>query len=398
MTASQAPRCPYRDDDRPAADPCADYLPLRGAEPVRWDEDLEVWIVSGFRETTALLRHPALSAAWPQRGTTTLHQAADGEGRASEVVRRWFMFNDDPEHAAARRIVAPLFAADRIAAMRPAVEKLVDELMAGHTGGLDVMADLAVPLSSRVICQLLGLPEEVAPRLHDWAPDIAALLIADYLPEVRSRGHRALQEIAEVVDEALRSEVPAGSGLWLLRNAHREGVIEAADIRATASLLIYAGFETTSTFIGKAVRAALHAGAWAGVRTGEPAAVVDELLRFDTSVQQVARVATAPVEVAGHRIAQGDLVLLMLGVANRDPVVFADPDVLDHGREIRRHLTFGFGAHYCLGAALARLEAEVALERLGSRWAGIVPEGQPVTRQHFGITVLEHLSVRGTAS
>ncbi|MET7621975.1 cytochrome P450 [Streptomyces sp. NPDC005408] len=398
MTVSQAARCPYRDDDRPAADPCADYLPLRGAEPVRWDEDLEVWIVSGFRETTALLRHPALSAAWPQRGTTTLHQAAGGEGRASEVVRRWFMFNDDPQHAAARRIVAPLFAADRLAAMRPSVEKLVDELLAGRTGGLDVMADLAAPLSSRVVCQLLGLPEEVAPRLYDWAPDIAALLIADYLPEVRTRGHRVLQEIAEVVDETLRSEVPEGSGLWLLRNAHREGVIEAADIWATASLLIYAGFETTSTFIGKAVRAALHAGAWSGVQTGEPAAVVDELLRFDTSVQQVARVATAPVEVSGHRIAAGDLVLLMLGVANRDPVVFADPDVLDYGREIRRHLTFGFGAHYCLGAGLARLESEVALERLGSRWAGVVLEEQPVTRQHFGITVLEHLTVRGTAS
>ncbi|MFJ6775707.1 hypothetical protein ACIQOV_32935, partial [Kitasatospora sp. NPDC091257] len=74
---TRAPRCPYRDDDRPAADPCADYLPLREEEPVRWDEDLEVWIVSGFRETTALLRHPALSAAWPQRGTTTLHREGD---------------------------------------------------------------------------------------------------------------------------------------------------------------------------------------------------------------------------------------------------------------------------------------------------------------------------------
>ncbi|MGE7437920.1 cytochrome P450 [Kitasatospora sp. NPDC001175] len=398
MTVDQAARCPYRDDDRLAADPCADYLPLRGEEPVRWDEDLEVWIVSGFRETTALLRHPALSAAWPQRGTTSLHRAGEGEGRAAEVVRRWFMFNDDPEHAAARRIVAPLFAAERLAAMRPVVEELVDELLAGRTDGLEVMADLAVPLSSRVICRILGLPEEVAPRLHDWAPDIAALLIADYLPEVRTRGHRALQEIADVVDETLRSEVREGTGLWLLRNAHREGAIEAADIWATASLLIYAGFETTSTFIGKAVRAALHADAWAGLQSGEPASVVDELLRFDTSVQQVARVATAPVEVSGHLIAEGDLVLLMLGVANRDPAVFADPDLLDYGREIRRHLTFGFGAHYCLGAGLARLESEIVLERLGSGWAGLVLDGQPVTRQHFGITVLEHLAVRGTAS
>lgn len=398
MTAGRDTRCPYRDDDRPAADPCADYLPLRGEAPVRWDEDLEVWIVSGFRETTALLRHPALSAAWPQRSTTTLHREGQGEGRAAEVVRRWFMFNDDPEHAAARRIVAPLFAAERLAAMRPVVEELVDELLAGRTDGLEVMADLAVPLSSRVICRILGLPEEVAPRLHDWAPDIAALLVADYLPEVRTRGHRALREITDVVDEALRSGVRESTGLWLLRNAHREGAIEAADIWATASLLIYAGFETTSTFIGKAVRAALHADAWAELRSGEPASAVDELLRFDTSVQQVARVATAPVEVSGHLIAEGDLVLLMLGVANRDPAVFPDPDRVDHGRAIRRHLTFGYGAHYCLGAGLARLESEIVLERLGGRWEGLVLDGQPVTRQHFGITVLERLAVRGAAS
>ncbi|BFV59644.1 cytochrome P450 [Kitasatospora sp. CMC57] len=399
MTTGQALRCPYSGDDRAVADPCADYLPLREEEPVRWDEDLEVWIVSGFRETTALLRHPALSAAWPRRdGTTTLHRDGEGGGRAAEVVRRWFMFNDDPEHAAARRIVAPLFAADRIAAMRPAVEALVDELLAGRPNGLEVMADLAVPLSSRVICRILGLPAEVAPRLHAWAPDIAALLIADYLPDVRTRGHRALQEIADVVDGTLRSDVPDGTGLALLSDAHRAGLIEQADIWATASLLIYAGFETTSTFIGKAVRAALHTGGWAGLRSGEPASVVDELLRFDTSVQQVARIATGQVEVAGHLIAEGDLVLLMLGVANRDPAVFPEPDVLDHGREIRRHLTFGYGAHYCLGAGLARLESEIVLERLTARWTQLLPDGPPVTRQHFGITVLERLAVRGAVS
>ncbi|MFE9853416.1 cytochrome P450 [Streptomyces sp. NPDC005576] len=392
----QAARCPYRNGDQPAADPCTDYLPLREEESVRWDEDLEVWIVSGFREVTALLRHPALSAAWPQRGATPLHREGEGGERAAEIVRRWFMFNDGNEHAATRRIVAPLFAADRLAAMRPVVDELVDELLAGRTDGVEVMADLAVPLSSRVICRILGLPDDVAPRLDHWAPDIAALLIADYLPEVRTRGHRALREIADVVEEALRSEVREGTGLWLLDKARREGAIEASDIWATASLLIYAGFETTSTFIGKAVRAALHAGAWASVQGREPAAVVDELLRFDTSVQQVARVAAAPVEAAGHLIAEGDLVLLMLGVANRDPVVFAGPDLLDYDREIRRHLTFGFGAHYCLGAGLARMESEIVLERLVGRWPDLALDGPPVTRQHFGITVLERLAVRGT--
>ncbi|MFC5174875.1 MULTISPECIES: cytochrome P450 [Streptomyces] len=399
--APRTGRCPYHVPGRAQADPCMDYLHLSDDEPVRWDEDLGVWLVTGFREVTELLRHPSLSAAWPEHGRTRLHTPAEsgsesGDGsRTSELVRKWFMFNDDPAHAGARKIVAPLFSAERLAAARPVVEKLVDELLAPERDVLDVMEDLAVPLSSRVICHILGLPDDVAPRLAVWAPDIAALLVADYLPEVVTRGYRALHEVTAAVDDALRGEVPEGSGLWLLGEAHRRGEIGLQDVWATASLLIYAGFETTSTFIGKAVRAALHAGAWEDVVKAGPDAAVEELLRFDTSVQQVARFATAPVDVAGHRIAAGDLVLIMLGAANRSPAVFDDPDHLTPGREIRRHLTFGFGAHYCLGAGLARLETEVVLRRLGARWDVVEEAAAPVTRSHYGLTVLEHLKVRG---
>ncbi|WP_078614995.1 cytochrome P450 [Streptomyces sp. NRRL S-475] len=398
-TAPRAGRCPYHVTGRAQADPCMDYLHLRDDEPVRWDEDLGVWLVTGFREATELLRNPSLSAAWPEHGRTRLHTPSGGESgdgsRTSELVRMWFMFNDDPGHAAARKIVAPLFSAERLAAARTFVEGLVDELLAPHRDVLDVMDDLAVPLSSRVICHILGLPEDVAPRLAAWAPDIAALLVADYLPEVVTRGYRALHEVTAAVDEALRGEVPENSGLWLLREAHRRGEIGLQDVWATASLLIYAGFETTSTFIGKAVRATLHAGVRPGDLKAGPAAAVEELLRFDTSVQQVARFATAPIDVAGQRVAAGDLVLIMLGAANRDPDVFEGPDHLRPGREIRRHLTFGFGAHYCLGAGLARLEAEAALRGLGERWDVIEEASAPVTRSHYGLTVLEHLKVRG---
>ncbi|MFI5727013.1 cytochrome P450 [Streptomyces cyaneofuscatus] len=303
------------------------------------------------------------------------------------------MFTDNPAHAEARSVVAPLFTAQSLARLRPFVEQTVDELLAPQREALDVVADLAVPLSSRVICRVIGLPQEVAPRLAVWAPDIAALLVADYLPEVVTRGHSALREVTTAVNQAFAGEVPEDSGLWLLREAQRRGEIAPEDVWATASLLIYAGFETTSTFIGKAVRAALHAGAWDAVREAEPRVSVDELLRFDTSVQQVARFATRPVVVAGKHIAPGDLVLVMLGVANRDPAVFEGPDLLDMDRRIGRHLTFGYGVHYCLGAALARLEAEVALERLAVRWSTMELSGAPTTRSHHGITVLEHLMV-----
>ncbi|MFH8349512.1 cytochrome P450 [Streptomyces sp. NPDC018045] len=391
--------CPYRrDTGLLPVDPCMDYLALRDAEPVRREDDLGVWVVTGAAEVTALLRSPALSAAWPQHGRTRLHDerdGADGAPRTAGIVRRWFMFQDEPRHQLLRGLITPLFATRRLAALQAFVEETVDHLLADVTDEVDVMAGLAVPLAGRVVCRLLGVGEEVAPRLAGWALDIAALLVADYLPEVVERGTGALAEIEEVVAAALKTPgVPEGTVLEVLSRAHEAGRIEYEDIAATASLLVFAGFDTTSTFIGKAVRALLHTGQWSTATTRDIAATVEELLRFDTSVQQVARVAVAPVEAAGQRIEPGDLVLLMLGVANRDPRVHRDPDVLDPGRRTGRHLTFGYGTHYCLGSGLARIEAGAALGGLARRWSHVEPAGPPVLRPHHGVTVLEHLRLR----
>lgn len=397
--SAPASGCPYQSGSGTTTDPCRDYLGLREEEPVRWDEDLELWFVTGFGAATELLRHPALSSAWPERGSTPLHAAAGGAGgdgaRTSGLVRKWFMFNDNPAHHRARKLVAPLFSAERVAAHQPFIEGLVAELLATDGGSLEIMEGLAIPLSGRVICRILGLDAALAPHLEPWALDVAALLVADYLPEVVSRGHAALQDMTALIDRALEGELPDGSALHLLRQAHRDGEIELQDVWATATFLIYAGFETTSTFIGKAVRSILHTNSWERLREADMGLAVEELLRFDTSVQQVARLATETFEVGGQKIAAGDLVLIMLGTANRDGEVFDRPDHLDHDRRIRRHLGFGFGAHYCLGAGLARLEARIALEGLRDKWETLRFLEPPRTRSHFGITALEHLVVTG---
>ncbi|MDR3036404.1 MAG: cytochrome P450 [Kitasatospora sp.] len=367
--------CPYAAGDPRTAgrpDPCREYLVLRQGDPVRHDEQLGVWVVTGHDEVRRLLGHPLLSSEWQRGGRTRLHEESgfpSHEARTSAVVRRWFMFQDGARHAEARRVVAPLFSARRVAALRPFVRDLVAGLVPEGGGTLDIMGDVAVPLSSHVICRLLGLPADVAPLLDDWAGSLAALLIADYRPGVVERGHRTLDEIAEVIDRVgADAAFPEGSGLALLRAAHRSGAIEADDVHATAALLVYAGFETTSTFIGKAVRAVLHSRSWAQLDTAEPGDLVEELLRFDTSVGQVARLALGDIETSGGTIAEGDLVLLMLGTADRDPGAFPAPDLLTPGRPTRRHLAFGHGIHYCLGAGLARLEATAVLERLGAVW------------------------------
>lgn len=387
--------CPYPGGGGMTADPCDAYLRLRDDEPVRWDEDLELWFVTGFAEATEVLRHPAMSSTWPDHGQTPLHAAGGHDGaRTSELIRKWFMFNDDPQHGRARRLVAPLLSADRITALTPFVEEQVEQLVSGDRKTLDVMSELAIPLSGRVICRVLGLPADVAPRLESWALDLAALLVADYLPDVVARGHATLREMTEMLDRALETELPTGSGLHRLRGEHRAGRIDRDEVWATATLLVYAGFETTSTFIGKAVRSLLHTGAWSQLQYGGVEHAVEELLRFDTSVQQLARLATDTVEIAGRRIAAGDLVLVMLGTANRDGRVFEEPDALDEGRRMRRHLAFGHGAHYCLGAGLARLESRVALTALRRKWSELRFAEPPKIRTHFGITVLESMRVR----
>lgn len=400
LTKTTPARCPYTQDSTVRPDPCADYLPWRTDAPVSRDELLGVWVVTGFAEVSRLLMSPALSSAWPAHGTTELHLSGpdrDSRSRTSDTVRRWFMFKDGTGHMTLRRLMAPLFTPELISQLRPYIEAVVAELLTtrGSDDVLDVMTDLAIPLSSRVICHVLGLPEAVAPRLHGWAQDIAALLIADYLPQVVARGNTALWEIEDVIKQTLDDgEARESSGLGVLQRAVRDGLIDQADVSATASLLVYAGYETTSTFIGKAVRALFHSGTWHSLTDRIPSSAVDELLRFDTSVQQVARVATEPVTVGGQRIEAGDLVLLMLGAANRDASVFPEPEVLSTERGIRRHLAFGQGPHYCLGAGLARLEMEVVLAALTAHWGSGRLAAPPITRSHNGVTVLESLKIR----
>lgn len=388
--------CPYRQHDGlMPVDPCMDYLSIRDAEPVRRDDDLGVWIVTGLRQVTELLRNPALSSAWPERGRTRLHDEQSGTTdvlRTADIVRRWFMFNDAPRHQRLRGLIAPLFSASRIADLQSFVEESVDALLDGVTGQIDVMSELAVPLASRVVCRVIGLPQEVAPRIALWASDIAALLVADYLPDVVRRGTLALEEIEQVVAAAQTTgSGSGGTALEVLRGACQEGSIEEQDIAATASLLVFAGFDTTSAFVGKAVRALMHSGQWDAVAPERIPTLIEELLRFDTSVQQVARVAVGEVEADGHRIQPGDLVLLMLGAANRDPAALANPDVLDPDRQNGRHLAFGYGAHYCLGSGLARLEVGAVLVGLVRRWSRVELAEPPVLRPHHGVAVMEHL-------
>lgn len=338
-----------------------------GDEPVEWVDELGTWIVRGADAAREALRAPELSSAWAGAATrlhgTTRHAAGDA------TIGRWFMFLDDEAHATLRGCVAKLFNAASIRRLEPAIDALVADRLDGARGTIDVVAQLATPLSGGVVCRVLGIPPDTVHRLEPLSDAIADYLRRDYLSPVADAGESALRELDGIARGALEdAREDDGTAAAALRDAVAAGTIDAADAAATLTLLVYAGFETTSTFLATAVYETLTRGLLVDCRDrGSAAALVDELLRLFTSVPQVARVCRAPLMLRGHVLGARELVLVRLGEANRDPSGFCGPRDLDSARR-ERSLAFGYGAHYCLGAQLARVEAAILLEALAARF------------------------------
>ncbi|GAA2899449.1 cytochrome P450 [Actinoplanes cyaneus] len=323
------------------ADPYPDYRRLREAAPVRQAGD--TWWAYGWDEVNAVLTDRRFGRCPPGGGSAvpippqyaTLHH----------VVANWLVFLDPPEHTAARSRVAGLFTPARVAALRPRIEELVDELLAGLADRpvADLVADFAAPLPIRVIADVLEVP---------------------------AGEHRWLRERAVALQQANSSH--HGDGYPAAERAARElsafFAIEAGHLDVpTAVHLLTAGHETTTNLIAKSVLALQRHPEVRAELSAEPRLMpqaVEELVRYDGPVQLVRRRAQQDVRIGGRHVAAGSGVVLVLGSADRDPARFTDPDRLDIHRTPLRHAGFGLGAHYCLGAQLARLEAEIALTAL----------------------------------
>jgi cytochrome P450 len=281
------------------------------------------------------------------------------------------------------------------------VDGLIDAVE--PTGQMDVIADLAYPLPTTVIADLLGLPTADRARFKQWSDDIAAgffLIVGRETAAAVRRAYESQVALAAYFRElvAERRAHPRDDLLSALVAAEADGAMLSEDeLLATCVLLLFAGHETTTNLIGNGVLALLeHADQFERLQQ-EPAllgSAIEEFLRYDGPVQATARRATVGFELHGTRVNPGDYLLLVLGAANRDPAQFAEPDRLDLGRADHRHLAFSLGPHFCLGAALARLEASVAFESLLRRLprlrAGPAP---PVRRPDFFLRGLASLPV-----
>jgi pimeloyl-[acyl-carrier protein] synthase len=352
------------------ANPYPFYTRLRREEPVH-QSPMGFWVLTRYDDVATVLRDPRFGRAGFHSMLT------DGQTRIAnpDPLPPSMLFQDPPNHTRLRALVNKAFTPRVVEAMRPHIQDLVDRLLDPviPTGTMDIIEDLAYPLPVTVICEMLGVPATDQATIRQWSADLARSLDAigpQADVEVQERGVRARHALAEYFRTQIpeRRRQPRTDLLSALIAAEEQGDrLTERELLAMCVLLFVAGHETTVNLIGNGILALLRHPDELRRLQADPAltpSAVEELLRYDSPVQRTARIPSVDVEIDGHTIRQGTMVVAAIGAANRDPAHFVDPDRLGIGRPDNRHVSFGFGIHFCLGAPLARLEAQVAIGTL----------------------------------
>jgi cytochrome P450 len=358
-------------------DPYPILRALQADDPVHWSEPLKSWVLTRYEDVRAALADARLSA---DRLTPFLRHEATmrpaGAAALAELGRSlglWAVFTDPPLHTRLRSLMTRAFTPRAVEALRPRVQALVDTLLdrVAERGRLDLIRDFAYPLPVAVIGDLIGVPREDGEWLKRWSDDLAAFVGSSVAtPDKYGRAARSLGEMNAYFRTlaAERRARPREDILSALVAAHEDGRLAGEDeLVATCTILLFAGHETTTNLIGNGMLALLrHRDQYERWRrdTALTPRAVEELLRFDGPGQSLVRVAAQDLVLHGRPIRRGERLFLMINAANRDPRRFDDPDRLDLGRDPNPHLTFGHGLHACVGAPLARLEAQIALPTL----------------------------------
>jgi cytochrome P450 len=385
-------------------DPYPIYGQFRELGPIELP-DANLTVFSSFQDCDDVLRHPS-SASDRLKSTIAQREIAAGE-EPRPFGTPAFLFLDPPDHTRLRKLVSKAFAPKVIKALEPDITTLVDSLLdrIAERGRFDVIDDLAYPLPVAVICRLLGVPIEDEPKFS-WA---SALLAQSLDPFITITG-----ELPEGIEERMQA------GLWLreylrdLINRRRGNpgedlmsaliqVEESGDqltedeIISTCNLLLIAGHETTVNLIANAMLAMLrHPTQWAalGADPRRASGVVEETLRYDPPVQLLGRIAAEDMTIGETTVPKGDTMLLLVAAAQRDPAANERPDEFDPDRKTFRHLAFGHGPHFCLGAPLARLEATVTLVAVARRFPRAHLDSEPQYKPNVTLRGLSRLSVK----
>ena len=357
------------------ADPYPLYARLRTEDPVHWDPFLHAWVVTRYADVVMVLQSfSAKCAPAPQRlesmGLSTLD-------RIGQIMVLQHLFMDPPDHTRLRAVCSQAFTPHRVERLRARIQQIVNSLLEPHLpqGRIELMADLANSLPAIVSAEILGLPPSDHEQLKAWSADFAEVLgnfqhNPDRIPPIL----RSLDETTAYFREAIRRErnkPTGGSMISVLVSAEIDGRrLTDEVIIANCILLMVGAQETTPNLIGNGMLTLLrNQGEFERLRSNLsllPSAV-EEMLRFEAPSQHTTRIPQQDVRLGDKNISSGQSVITVMGAANRDPERFPDPDRFDITRNDNKHLAFGAGPHYCFGAPLGRIEANVAFSTLMGR-------------------------------
>lgn len=388
-------------------DPYGTYHLLRHADPVHWHPLLRAWVLTRYADVKSLLAQPeALSSARRRPFANTLlpeHRRLPMR-TIDDYLAHWILNMDPPGHAALRSVFERWFGMSYVSTLEPRIRALIAELLESFVarGGGDFIADVAHPLPVTVIAEMVGVPASERARLLGWFAQLSSFFergAGD--DELLSATARTIEEIDEWIAAllALRKREPSDDIVSELARQATDGGTAAVTMRSMILLLLFGGHESSRSVLGNGTLWLLREPAQLRRLADEPRLLpraIEEFLRIDGPFMRQDRVAARRIELAGgtREIAEGDHVILVLGAANHDPAQFAAPDELVIDRAANRHVAFGNGIHYCIGAGLARLELRITFEALvqvasrfrltgrGARW-----------RRHFNNRALSYLDL-----
>jgi cytochrome P450 len=354
------------------ADPYPVYHRLRLEAPVCWDERSRVWVLTHYADVSAALRDPRFLTPKP---------AAANDPRSADfnrIISGMTLFKDPPEHTRLRALINKAFLPRFVDQLQPHIERVADQLLdqAQAAGRLELIGDLAFPLPITVISLLLGIPVEDHQHMQEWSHALAAALEpSDMLSgAVLEHGNQAalsFEDYFRTLIAAKRGHIQDDLISSLIAAEEQGNRLSTDELIAMCVLLLFAGHETTVNLIGNGTLSLLRHPEQLALLRGNADLIktaVEEFLRYESSIQYTSRLLAEDVTMHGHTLRQRSEVYLVLGAANRDPQQFADPDRLDITRQDNKHLAFGAGIHYCVGAPLARVEGQIAINTLLRRF------------------------------
>ena len=352
-------------------DPYPVYRELREREPVHWDDGLHAWVITSYDEVVW-----ALTSLSSDRVTGARSRFQDPALQPLfDLLGMLMLQRDEPDHRRIRSLIQNVFLRTSVDRWSESIERRIHSLLQPglEAGQMDFIWDFAVPLPVLIISEIVGIPAEDRERVKQWCDDFALVatnFYANISADQLERGWRSTQAFRSYLNAQIEDihRSPRDDLLSALVHAEEEGVrLTLDELLANVILLLNAGNETTTNLLGNGLVALLKNPDQLQRLRDDSSLIpnaVEEIMRYDSPVQFLGRLATSDVECGGQRIRRGDLVLPVLGAANRDPAQFPDPDRLQVTRHVSHHAAFGHGHHYCVGAPLVRLEAFLTFKAL----------------------------------